>query len=655
VRRTAAAGLALVALFAAVPPSPARADLLDGDAVTLQSGQVARQVVAAAPGGQYSVSTNVVAAGDGKVEVRVTFYDAGLAGLPGQAVSDRSSPFTGTISVGAQAPGGTAFVEVAVRALGSAQATVSGTTLTGPPGSTPTQPPAATATVPTPRPTTTPTATATPTPTAPPGTVTPGASQPPATGTVNPTATAMPTVTPTATQSPTPPPPMPSSAPPAPSGFGGLLSNGDFEAAVNGAPLSWHEFGGGDLRASGPSYRGAFAARLGAAAGTTWVHQAAGVSGGAWYVGRAWAAVESGSAETWVRLSWYASSDGSGPMLGQADGPVHSGGWQLISTGPVLAPVEARSVRFRLMVRSGGGAVVAFDDAELLATVAPPPTPTPGGAPARTAVPVRSPTGGGSAPPVPGTPVATAAHVTLRISEVMADPEEGGRDGPFEWVELVNTGTEPVDLAGWKLGDAVSSDALPTTVVPPGGYVVVAGREARFADGILLVRVPDGEIGNSLNNAGDALYLIAPDGTTVDAMSFGTNTAVFASPPPAAPAGQTLGLRGPGASPAATEWSVTLAPSPGRPNSFAPEPTPTILRTTATGTPGVSGSPRDATEPGRAPAGAPTVAPPPSDGGGSATPALIGAAVVGAGLAGAAMLGRQAWPGLRERVRRRGR
>jgi hypothetical protein len=444
---------------------------------------------------------------------------------------------------------------------------------------------------------------------------------------------------------------------PALSGFGGLLANGDFEAAVDGVPLSWHEFGGGDLRADGPAHRGERAAHLAAAPGTTWVHQLVAVSGGAWYTGRAWASVEEGVAEVWIRLSWYASGDGSGTALGQIDSPAHGGGWKLLDTGQVRAPADARSARFRLMVRSAGGATVAFDDAELFATAPPSPTPAAGPAPARTPVSSRPPVAGAGSPP-PATSVAAGEGPGLRISEVLPDPVETGRDSAFEWVELVNTGSSPIDLAGWRLGDAVSSDALPSAVVPPGGYVVVAGRDAALGgDDMVVIRVSDGEIGNGINNSGDALYLIAPGGVTVDAMSFGSNTAVFANPPAAPPAGSTLGVRDPAAAASAANWDVTLGPSPGRPNTFAPRPTPAA--TTAVASPGADRSPGATRLPG---SGAnPGATPDATDrtgrgsGRGSAAPALIAAGVVGAGIAGAAMLGRQAWPVLRDRVRRRAR
>ena len=50
----------------------------------------------------------------------------------------------------------------------------------------------------------------------------------------------------------------------------------------------------------------------------------------------------------------------------------------------------------------------------------------------------------------------------------------------------------------------------------------------------------EGTIGNGLSNTGDVVRLSAPDGSLVDAMSYGTNTDAFAPPCPDVPAGQSL-------------------------------------------------------------------------------------------------------------------
>ena len=88
-------------------------------------------------------------------------------------------------------------------------------------------------------------------------------------------------------------------------------------------------------------------------------------------------------------------------------------------------------------------------------------------------------------------PAPAAANVI--ISEVLADPPEGpagdaNRDGQYdphedEFIELYNTGSRRISLAGWRLGDAGSvSDyfRFPSgTFIEPGSYVVLFGGGTR--------------------------------------------------------------------------------------------------------------------------------------------------------------------------------
>jgi hypothetical protein len=53
----------------------------------------------------------------------------------------------------------------------------------------------------------------------------------------------------------------------------------------------------------------------------------------------------------------------------------------------------------------------------------------------------------------------------------MYDPISG--DNNDEYVELYNRGTNAVDLAGWRLEDAVSYEFADGMTLAPGGYLVV--------------------------------------------------------------------------------------------------------------------------------------------------------------------------------------
>jgi len=323
------------------------------------------------------------------------------------------------------------------------------------------------------------------------------------------------------------------------------------------------------------------------------------VTGGAWYRGRAFGRVAEGDAEVFLRLSWYASADGSGVALGQSESEAWAGDtWELLDTGPVEAPETARAVRFRLMLRPVvGDARAAFDDAvfEDAEPASPVGTPTPVTATVSASAVVAA-TPGGTTPTgtrIPavatarGTSAATAAVAagpsTLRLSEILPNPGEDGRDTDLEWVELVNVGSEAVSLAGWKLGDAAQLDVLPAGSVPPGGYVIVAAKLAVLREGVLVVRPVDGVIGRGLNNGGDAVVLIDPAGEVVDAISYGDNDDEFDPPAPLPAEGETLAVRDPRSERNPENWARALRATPGEPNVFPVGAASTPRRTVTPG------------------------------------------------------------------------
>ncbi len=109
------------------------------------------------------------------------------------------------------------------------------------------------------------------------------------------------------------------------------------------------------------------------------------------------------------------------------------------------------------------------------------------------------------------------------LNEIMADPARDwspsdGNDEyqsmQDEWVEIFNTGLEPVDITGWRLRDAVSDSSWRFGfggVIQAGHLLVVYGDEAyAWEDANGYARQ-----GLSLNNSGDVLTLVAADHTTV--------------------------------------------------------------------------------------------------------------------------------------------
>ncbi len=138
---------------------------------------------------------------------------------------------------------------------------------------------------------------------------------------------------------------------------------------------------------------------------------------------------------------------------------------------------------------------------------------------------------------------ATTTLNHLLLSEVYYDVGSGkGSEPANEWVEIYNGTGSSVDISGWFIADASSSDAIPaSTVIPNGGFLVLTASSTTsgFWGGVPMINLGSA-IGNGLGNAGDAVYLKNAASTTIDAMSYGTNTSVFNPSAPDVVAGHSL-------------------------------------------------------------------------------------------------------------------
>jgi hypothetical protein len=205
-----------------------------------------------------------------------------------------------------------------------------------------------------------------------------------------PSPTPTPTSTPVASPSPVPtsapvPPPAPplSEATPTPQPaeprvFPSLVNGGFEDVRDDGTPYGWRKVGG-EMRSSRVfQVEGERSAALvSRTTSTKWIYQTVRVEGGTFY--RLLAAAlknNPGVREALLRVSWYESGDGSGSQIGTADSPTlaeDSPGFVTLDTGPLQAPLEARSAKVRLMIRptSADSAVVYFDDVRFGETDAP--------------------------------------------------------------------------------------------------------------------------------------------------------------------------------------------------------------------------------------------------------------------------------------------
>jgi hypothetical protein len=98
----------------------------------------------------------------------------------------------------------------------------------------------------------------------------------------------------------------------------------------------------------------------------------------------------------------------------------------------------------------------------------------------------------------------------------LADPADGGFD---DWFELYNAGTTRVDLAGYRLNDRLHTT---NSVVVPGGTSIEAGAFLFvWADGQSGWIGSDLHVDFQLSAGGEAVALFLPNGTLVDAVTFG--------------------------------------------------------------------------------------------------------------------------------------
>lgn len=109
------------------------------------------------------------------------------------------------------------------------------------------------------------------------------------------------------------------------------------------------------------------------------------------------------------------------------------------------------------------------------------------------------------------------------ITEIMADPAPAVGLPNNEWIELKNTGTTPVNLAGWRLGDLTGiSGPMPQYMLAPGSYVIVCTGNAvtalsAFGATLAVTSFP------SLDNETDQLFIRSANGTTMHAVNYQSN------------------------------------------------------------------------------------------------------------------------------------
>jgi hypothetical protein len=94
----------------------------------------------------------------------------------------------------------------------------------------------------------------------------------------------------------------------------------------------------------------------------------------------------------------------------------------------------------------------------------------------------------------------------ILINEVLPSPT--GSDLTDEWIEIFNPNNFEFNLSGWKIQDTIGK--IKTYIFPKGTKIL--------AKGFLVLKRPESKI--TLNNDGDGLKLIDPEGKTIDEISY---------------------------------------------------------------------------------------------------------------------------------------
>ncbi|HEY5910104.1 MAG TPA: lamin tail domain-containing protein [Verrucomicrobiae bacterium] len=116
--------------------------------------------------------------------------------------------------------------------------------------------------------------------------------------------------------------------------------------------------------------------------------------------------------------------------------------------------------------------------------------------------------------------VCSVASAQIVINEIMYHPPPAIPEDPAkEWVELYNTGTNAVNLTGWRFTKGISY-TFTNVSLDVGGYLVVAANKAVFAANHPAVLNVVGDWIGKLRNSSDAIELVDALGQKVASVTY---------------------------------------------------------------------------------------------------------------------------------------
>ena len=110
-----------------------------------------------------------------------------------------------------------------------------------------------------------------------------------------------------------------------------------------------------------------------------------------------------------------------------------------------------------------------------------------------------------------GTTNAPPLQSPIVINEIMYSPISGNNDDEF--VELYNRSTNAVNIGNWKFTSGINFTFPPNTIVPTGGYMVVAKNANHLKANYNNLGPANlmGDFGGTMANGGERIALAAPD------------------------------------------------------------------------------------------------------------------------------------------------
>ncbi|HJZ85496.1 MAG TPA: hypothetical protein VKN99_10015 [Polyangia bacterium] len=156
------------------------------------------------------------------------------------------------------------------------------------------------------------------------------------------------------------------------------------------------------------------------------------------------------------------------------------------------------------------------------------------------------------------------ARPPFALTEVLAHPR--GAQPAQEWIEIKNLGAQTLSTAGLTIRAGGASDALPTALIPAGGYGLIVGAGFQLDDGVdvapapgaALVRLSSAAIGGGLANGAGAPVELR-DGASQMVSRYGgfVDTSVRAA------AGTSVSRISEAGCDVRANWRATSPPTPG--------------------------------------------------------------------------------------------